>query len=410
MSAVLPNRRCLLLAILVLLLLTLAGGYAWTERQLGNAERALERRDYAQARGLLGNYLGIWRRSARAHFLAARAARRLNRYDEAAEHLRACGRLGWDAEAIDLERVLADVQRGAAAAVPALRARASQGDSHTLAILEVLIQHYLDTYRLVQGLHCLNDYLERRPDDLDALLGRAYVWERFLYFADALKDYRRAVERHPDSDRARLRLAKTLLIVGTPGEAREHFQRLAGGHPKDAEVRLGLAQCARRLGQAAEAERLFDGLLAEHANHVEALWERAQLALDAGALKQAEPLLRRAEHLAPHDRKVNYSLFRLALRQGRAAEAKRYDGRVRRSDADLRRLDQLSKAVMQAPGDAALRCEMGLLFLRTGEEQEGLRWLSLALRLDPNCRAARQALAEHGRRDRSVGPGPPGRP
>jgi hypothetical protein len=35
-----------------------------------------------------------------------------------------------------------------------------------------------------------------------------------------------------------------------------------------------------------------------------------------------------------------------------------------------------------------------LLFLRNGERREGLRWLRLALRLDPGCQEARKALAE----------------
>jgi tetratricopeptide (TPR) repeat protein len=411
MLVVLPHRprrgrlrRRLLLALLTLLLLTLAG-YAWSERQLRKAERALAQRDNTQARALLDTYLGVWPRSARAHFLAARAARRLRRYDEAAEHLRACGRLGGDAADVEVERLLADLQRGTASVEPILREKARAGERQVLEILEVLIQHYIDGYRLGEALLCLDDYLQRRPDDLNALVGRAYVWERFLYFADALADYRRAVELHPDSDLVRLKLAKTALITATPGEALEHFRHLAVRRADDPEVRLGLGQCYRRLGQTERARRLLDGLLAEHPNHVDALWERAQIALDQGDLGPAESWLRRAERLAPHDRKVNYSLFRLAGQQGRTGEAKRYRQRVQRIDADLRRVDRLSREVMKAPGDASLRCEMGLLFLRTGEEQEGVRWLELALRLDPKCQAARQALADYSRRA-----SPPARP
>ena len=49
---------------------------------------------------------------------------------------------------------------------------------------------------------------------------------------------------------------------------------------------------------------------------------------------------------------------------------------------------------MQKPGDASLRCEGGLLFLRNGERAEGIRWLQLALRLDPAYQPARKALTE----------------
>jgi len=42
-----------------------------------------------------------------------------------------------------------------------------------------------------------------------------------------------------------------------------------------------------------------------------------------------------------------------------------------------------------------LRCELGVLFLRNGEEAEGLRWLGLALEQNPAHAAAHRALAEH---------------
>jgi hypothetical protein len=78
---------------------------------------------------------------------------------------------------------------------------------------------------------------------------------------------------------------------------------------------------------------------------------------------------------------------------GRTEEAEQVNARVAAIDADLRRLDQICQEVMDRPEDAALRCEGGLLFLRNGERQEGTRWLRLALRYDPSCQKARDALA-----------------
>jgi tetratricopeptide (TPR) repeat protein len=403
-------RRRRLLAGLALLLLAplavLAARHARDRRLLRAAEQALAERDFDAAREGLRRYLDSHPDDPHARLLAARAARRLRRYDEAAEHLRACHRLGADPDAVDLEWALADVQRGDGATAAALRARAAKGDKDSLEILEVLIQHYLDGYRLPEVLACLNLYLERRPGDLKALLGRAYVWERLLYFPDALKDYRRAVELHPDSEAARLRLAKTELIAGTPAEALWHFEWLAGRHPGRPEVVLGLARCRRRLGQPEEARRLLDELLAGHPEDVEALAERGQLALDEDDLARAERWLRAAVRLAPHDQRANYSLYRCLSLRGKEEEAKTYRARADRLRADLKRLDEVSKAVMASPDDAALRCEGGILFLRNGEEQEGLRWLNLALRLDPNCTKARRALEDYYRDARRRAPRP----
>lgn len=373
-----------------------------TDRLLAAGEQALAARDYPRARDLLDRYLADRPKDARARLLAARAARQARAYGEARDHLRRCRAAGGDPEAVAVEEQLIDVQLGDEGPVPALRDRAARDDDLALAVLEVLVQHDLDTYQLGAALDGFTRYLARRPDDLHALLGRAFVWERFLNYADALEDYRRAVAAHPDSDRARLKLADTLLIAGTPAEALEHYQWLADQWPERPPVRLGLARCHRRLGRPGEAAGLLDGLLAEFPDHWEPLWERGELELDEGRPAAAEPFLRKAAAGRPYDRRVQYATYRCLLRLGRTTEAEAFDARVKQLDADLARLGTIRGQVMDRPNDAALRCEGGLLFLRNGEREEGLRWLTLALRLDPKCERARAALAAAGRL-----PGPP---
>lgn len=397
----------------VALMLALVGGVGtWLLRVEGryrDAESALRERDYASAGRLVDAYLGVWTSSGKGHFLAARVARLAGPEAKAAKHLRRCRDLGYDAEAVEVESRLADMQRGDRRAEPYLRSLADADGPLAPWILEVLIQSYLDAYQLDQALACLNHYLKFRPDDLQALLGRAFVWERFLYFGDALEDYRRAVKTHPESDRARSRLAETALIAGTPQEALEQFEYLAERDGSRLEVRLGLAQCRRRLGETEEASRLLDAVLADAPDLADALWEKAQLALDAGEFAEAETLLLRAERQAPNDRKIVHALARCAGALGRKAHADRYQAREDRIRADLGKLDTLSKQVMRSPRDAALRCEMGLLFLRSGEEREGVRWLEEALRLDPRQQKAREAILEYARQaeERRAGKGVP---
>jgi predicted Zn-dependent protease len=387
------------LAGLVLLVLGIpagvAGWYLRVQPRLRAAEAALDDHDYAAAADHLARFLEARPNHARAHFLAARAARALRRYDEAEEHLRACRRLGWDEQALEVERRLRDLQEGDASAEPFLRQHAEAGGPEALPVLEALTQYYVDQYRLTRALDCLNRYLAARPDDLRALLGRASVWERFLYFGDAADDYRRAVATHPDSAEARLRLADTLLIAGTPQEALPHYEWLEAREGWRVPVRLGAARCRRRLGQVEEARGSLEALLRERPNDPDVLAETGQLALDEGRSADAERWLRRAVELAPYDRKANYGLAQCLRALGRAAEARPFDARVQRIDADLKRIDQLSKEVIKAPNDPALRVEAAVLFLRNGEEREGVRWLQLALRLGPRNREAHRALADY---------------
>lgn len=366
------------------------------ERLLAEGEQALAAREYERAREILDRYLADRPRDARARLLAARAARETRAYRDAREHLRRCRADGGDAESIDIEESLLDVLGGDERSIPALRERSRRDDDLALVVLEVLIQHDLDTYQLGSALDGFTRYLGRRPDDLHALLGRAYVWERFLNFADAVEDYRKAVAAHPDNDRARLKLADTLLIAGTPDEALTHYRWLAERWPERPPVRLGLARCYRRLAQPEKAARLLDGLLIEFPNHGETLWERGELELDRGHPVAAEPLLRKAASQRPFDRRVHYAMYRCLLQLGKDTEAATIDARVKRLDADLARIRALRDEVVDQPNDAALRCEGGLLFLRNGEREEGIRWLQLALRLDPKCEQARAALAAEG--------------
>ena len=370
--------------------------YRTTNELLRLGEEKLAAREYAKARDYLERYLSARPGDARARLLAARAARRSKAYYEAREHLERCRKGGGDAEAVEIEETLIDVQRGDERPVEGLRRRAERDDDLALVILEVLIQHDLDTYQLWRALGELTRYLESRPDDLQALLGRAYVWERFLYFKDALEDYRRAVAAHPDDQTARLRLADTSLAVGTPAEAMTQYEWLESKSPGRAEVRLGLARCRLRLGETDEARRLLDVLLTESPDYGEALWERGQMALEEGQPADAEGWLRRAVRILPHDRRVNHALYRCLIDLNRRPEAEAVNERVAKIDADLRRLDQVRQEVMKKPGDAALRCEGGLLFLSNGERAEGIRWLRLALRIDPNCQSARELLHAAG--------------
>jgi len=385
---------------LALLLLAVAAGlgvyglvdYRRDAALLAEGRELLDQREYAKASEVLEKYLRERPGDQDARLLEVRAARQARAYRQAAEHLQICREKLGDVEAVTVEEALLEVARGNDAPIPALRERAKQLDDTALNILEVLVQRDLDTYQLGPALDGFTRYLEQRPGDLHALLGRGFVWERYMSFADAAEDYRRAVEAHPDSERARFKLAEALLVVGTPKEALTHYQWLSDHKPGMPPVRLGMARCFRRLGDRDKAFPLLDGLLAEFPNHGETLWERGELAVDEGRLAEAEGYLRRAAGMKPWDRRVQYALARCLQGQGKAQEAGPIEARVKEIDADMARLAVIRAELLKKPADANLRCEGGKLFLKHGEREEGTRWLQLALRLDPQCMEAREVL------------------
>lgn len=372
----------------------------WAAVHFRAAQQALRQRDFDRARGHLASCLQVWTTSARTHLLAARAAWRSGFYDAADEHLAICRRQQLGADALQRERALVQLQRGDTAAENVLCTRVERDDPETPLILEILIQHYVSSYRLPRALDALNAFLRRRPNDAQALLGRGWVWEQFFDFGRAAQDYQRAVHTDPENDAARLRLAETLLITGPASAALEHLETVRQRQPGNAAVLLALARSHRQLGQLKEAKLLLGRLLSRLPSGAPdrdgvVLGERGRLALDEGEPVQAERWLQQAIALLPYDRQVNYNLYQCLQQQGRTEEACPYRLSLQRMDADLQRLDKLLKEVLRAPNDAALRSEAGVIFLRNGEAEKGLRWLTMALQQDPWHRPTHQALADY---------------
>jgi tetratricopeptide (TPR) repeat protein len=381
------------------------GREVWAEYHYQRAQQALTRHDLDQARVHLDQCLRVRRDSPDVQFLAARTARRAGAFDDAERHLRAYRLLGGVPEAVELEQALLCVQRGDVGRFDNyLMSCVDRGHPDAVLILEALVKGYNSTFRLSQAYYCLQRWLEREPDNVQALLWRGETAERLRRnSSQTLEDYRRAVELEPDNDEARLKLAQLLASKNQVSEAVGHFERLRLRQPDNVAVLLGLARCRRDLGQSAEALELAERVLAAEPGHAAALYLRGRIALEAGRLGEAEDWLRRALAASPHDREVNYTLYQCLEQQGKEAEARECLARLQKIEADLDRLAELTKQIPTDPRNADLRCEAGRIFLKNGQEEEGLRWLESALHEDPGHRPTHAALAEyyetHGRPD-----------
>src|SRR5262249_22789589 len=229
---------------------------------------------------------------AELHLFAARAARRDGDFVEAEKHLDLCRQLKGHQDAIDLERALLTAQADDPAPVEGYLVSCLEPQPReAVLILQVLAQGYLKTQRPAEALSCLDRWLEHQPDDVQALLWRGQVLERWNDLEGAVASYRRAVAADPTHEKARRLLALALVRSDRAREAAEHLERLPRSSA-DAEVLLGLARCRRSMGQGDEARRLLDQLLAREPRHAEALCERGKLALQSGRPAQAEGWLR----------------------------------------------------------------------------------------------------------------------
>src|SRR5437879_1137627 len=224
-----PIRASLLVALACLL-----GAAAWAasgrllnEHRFRAAQEAAAQRDFVRAAAYLATCVEAMPDSGTFRLLAAQTARRTHDFGLANEHLVACQRLAHEPRPRELAWTLLAAQTGRFAEHESfLRGLVEQDHPEASPILEVLIDGYIQHFNMRSALHCLDLYLEREPNNLQAWLGRGHVCERLFHWTGAVTAYRRAVDLVPEDYEARLRLASALIVVGPANGAAAGFQRL----------------------------------------------------------------------------------------------------------------------------------------------------------------------------------------
>ena len=108
-------------------------------------------------------------------------------------------------------------------------------------------------------------------------------------------------------------------------------------------------------------------------------------------------MLRRAIAADPGNADAHYQLYLcLAQQPGRGAEAATQRNDHKRVEADRTRLAQIAVEEMtRTPNDPNLHYELGIIYLRNGKPDVGVRWLYSALKVDPNHHPSHQALGDY---------------
>lgn len=396
-------RRVILVGLLLLLALALPGWWifgqvqAW--RRFRAAETALAREDPQTAWQHLEACIAAWPSSGQVRFLAARAARRAGKLSEASRRLTEAAERGWVEEAIDLERALLRAQTGELAAVENYLHYCLKNDHpDSLLILEVLTPLYVQRFDLAKGDYCIDHWLELGPESAAPWRYRAILAEKNQARSEAVKAYRKVIEFGPAQPADRANLARLLLAINKPAEARPLLEELLREDPDGLKERRLLARCYLGLGRNDEARGLLAGVLRATPDDAEALHLRGRLELEASRPEQAAVFLSRAARLQPFDREVLYSWLRCLRVVGPAEEARRCEERLKQVEADLDRVRKLAKEVMARPDDPELRRQIGEIYLHNGQEEDGLRWLGSALAGRPDHPPTHLSLAQYYQR------------
>ena len=395
-------------ALLAVILLGLGSAILqlWGRHHLRKAKEALDRHDAAEASGHLVHCLRLWPRDPATLLLAARAARKGDRPDEAERLLRAYYRHGGDiaAEGYAVEAALLRVRQGDVDGVLAqCQTRVEQHHPATPDILEALIQGYISQHRVPEAEVTVAIWLDRYPDDPQGIYLRGWVKEYRNVPERAAEDYRRSLELRPGRDDVQLRLASCLLGSSQPAETLPLLEGLCRARADHPPTRLLRARALYAVGRLEDARSALEKLLADFPRYPPALTELGRLELQQGR-PGAGRWLAEAVALAPGDSGAWYLLSQALGRQKKRREADEALARFKSLQKDQHRLREIATREMsRRPRDPGLHHEVGAILLRAGEAREGLRWLKKALEVDPEHRPTHEALAGYYQRIGQIG-------
>ena len=234
---------------------------------------------------------------------------------------------GPEDESLILERVLVRVERGELDSVLNFcLARIERDDAGTPLILEAMSRGYLRMYRPREAERTLTEWLQRQPDNPQALLIQGQVYDLETRQHDSIASFRRALTADPEMDDARLRLCEALMQLGLTGEAQPHLEYLSRRLPDNLMVQVHLARVQDRMGHTEKAEALVDAVLARQPRFPPALADAASSPCAAGQTEEAEMWLRQAVALEPGDRQSHYQLSQCLEKNGKPEEAQKGTG------------------------------------------------------------------------------------
>ena len=398
-------RRCLGRFAVVLLLLSvigvgswMIGAELWAAYQVRATNAALARQDYEGAWDHVRTALRGRPRSADLHLLAARVARQNDRITDAQYYLQKCYELqGGISEPLKLEHMMLDAQTGRVeAVVESLYAYVRQDHPATSQVLEALCLGFRRARLAGPAVRCAELWLEREPDNVQALLCHGACCGEMGNYASATKDFERAVELAPQREGCRQNLALARLETCQFQSAADLFAQVLAAEPDNRVAQIGLAQCKIALNEHEQARVILDAVLQEESDHPEALVERGKVALQMGRADQAEDWTRRALAADPNNYTAAFQLELSLNMAGKHAEAEEAGQKRKQLEAEMQRLQTLMAVQLAKPGPhpPSLYHELGAIFLRRGDQNQALHWFFKGLERDPRYLPTHRVLAE----------------
>ncbi len=320
-----------------------------------------------------------------------------NQPREAVEAIDRARKLGYDSESLDCLTAIyhARADRYREAELVLERAFLEQTGPRELVAKE-LAKIYLMSYRMDRAARAIERWRVLAPQDPEPCLWSNEIASRSSAEAAVLiQNYRAALDRDPNLDKARLGLAQELSKDRRFQEAKEEFEAYLKRRPRDTTAFLGLGRNAFQQGKIEDALRYWETAFQTNPRDPETLKELGQLELRLGRVLEACKRLKLLSELEPYDHEVRYSYSQALKLAGNPDQAKKELEHATRLRKERDQIIQLRYIVLKNPSDLDTRFQIAKWMMDHGREDEGLKWTKEILRANPRHAQTHGALADY---------------
>jgi tetratricopeptide (TPR) repeat protein len=398
-----PGREFRIKVLAALFLITAAGGAYLAYEQFrvirlaGTVRHAFAARRIEEAREPLRRWLALQPGSGEAYYFKAWAALAADQPDEAAQAIDQARKLGFDRALLDCLLAIGQSRSDRfKEAEPILEEAALEQVEPKDMVAKELARIYISSYRLDQAARAIEQWRTLAPEDPQPYIWRNEILSRSeVGAAVPIQNYRAALERDPNLDKARLGLAQQLSKARRFDEAEQEFLTYLKRKPNDATALLGLGRNAFQVGEVDEARRYFQSALEANPRQPDALKELSQIDLRLGRFQKACESLERLTQINPFDPEVRYSYAQALKLTGDDARSKLEFEQSVRLRKEQEEIVQLRNSSLQDSNNLSNRLRVAKWMFDHGLQDEGLKWTKEILRVDPRHVPTHELLAEY---------------
>jgi len=359
--------------------------------------QAFTARRIEEAREPLRRWLALQPGSGEAYYYKAWAALTADRPGEAAQAIDQGRKLGFDRALLDCLFAIGQSRSDRfKEAEPILEQAALEQAEPKDLVAKELARIYLSSYRLDQAARAIEKWRTLAPED-----PQPYIWSNEILSrsevepAIPIQNYRAALERDPNLDKARLGLAQQLSKARRFDEAEQEFLTYLKRKPNDATALLGLGRNAFQVGEIDEARRYFQLALEANPRQPDALKELSQIDLRLGRFQKACESLERLIQIDPFDAEVRYAYAQALKLAGNDARSKLELEHWVRLRKEHEAIVQLRNRSLQDANNLSNRFRVAKWMFDHGHQDEGLKWTKEIFRVDPRHVPTHELLAEY---------------